>query len=492
MTKMKRSSLTVNDQLTLNMEDRSPFKRTFNFGFNTCHAPLAMRSDMQEQLARAHAELGMRFWRAHGILSDDVGVVTRTSTGRLEYTFSGLKRILDTALRCGVKPFLEISFMPAALARDEKKTITQYPLITSPPKDWLEWKKLIDQLIHFLVETYGILELKRWYFEVWNEPNISFWAGTQDEYFKLYRVAAMALKRVDRDLRVGGPATARAEWVGDLLHFCRKTRTPIDFISTHIYPSDVAFLDSAHGNVQLLGTDFLRDAFRKCRREIDAAGVKLPLIWGEWNSSAGPLHEEHDACNNAALICSTLAGIEEFGDGSLYWNLSDIYEECGYHFKPFHGGYGMYTVDGVAKSAARAFGLWHGLEGDRIGVQGLPTTAARGAFATRHRKSGATGVMLWNHIEPGLKPSPWSITLQMGPSRRRSATVLSIEPQRGSAYETWLALGKPLNLTPAQQQRLEAASQLRSTTSAVDRNGQVHVTVPAGSATRISMITESL
>ena len=486
---MPRPSSRATDEtlLTLDPAERSRFKQAHNFGFNTCHAPIAMRSDVQEQMTRARQELGMRFWRCHATLGDGVGIVTRTGRGRLEYTFSGLKRILAAGLRCGVKPFLELSFMPSALARDPGKTITHYRGITSPPKSWKEWGALIDRLIRFLLETYGAAELRQWYFEVWNEPNIPFWEGTKEEYFQLYRVAALAIKKADGRLRVGGPATARAAWVGDLLRFCRTTRTPIDFTSTHIYPSDVAFVDAAEGEVKLLGTDYLRDAFRAVRREVDAHDRRLPIFWGEWNSSAGPLAENHDTCNNAALICSALAGIEEFADGSLYWNLSDIYEECRYHFAPFHGGYGLYTVDGVAKSSARAFELWQGLRGDRIAVRGLPETASRGAFATQDGEGGALGMVLWNHAEPGRRQAPWKVALQLDGPRPTTVTLDSVRPGHGSAYEIWVALGRPLNLNPGARRRLEAASRMGRRMLAVDGTGRVRLSLAPGEAVRIAV-----
>ncbi|XHR31240.1 MAG: hypothetical protein ACFUZC_11930 [Chthoniobacteraceae bacterium] len=258
--------------LILRANTLGSFRKIGSFGFNTCHSILAMRNDLQEQMGRAHRELGMRYWRCHGMLSDDVGVVARDEKGTLRYTFSGLKRILDQGLSQGLKPFFEVSFMPAALARDASQTICHYRGITSPPRDWEEWRGVIRQLIEFLGRTYGAEELRQWYFEVWNEPNLPFWTGTREEYFQLYRETALALKAFDSGLRIGGPATARGEWVTELLDFCRESRTPIDFISTHIYPSDVAFAPSAEGTVNLSDEQarLLAQASQPMRAEIAA------------------------------------------------------------------------------------------------------------------------------------------------------------------------------------------------------------------------------
>lgn len=440
-----------------------PLRRVWELGFNTCHAPIAMRSDVQEQMRRARTELGMTHWRCHGTLSDDVGVVFKDRDGSLHHCFSGLKRIIDAGLGAGVKPFFELSFMPAVLASDRTRKICHYAGITSPPREFEAWGGLVKSTVAFLVETYGIDEVSTWWFEVWNEPNIPFWSGTQEEYFQLYRSAALAVKAVDARLRIGGPATARAAWVADLLAWCARNGTPIDFVSTHIYPSDVPFMEAAHGDVKLLGMDFIHGHFKRVRDEAVAAGFRGPVIWGEWNSSAGPLMPNHDDCNNAAFIAGALAGIEQWGDGSLYWNLSDIYEECEYHFAPFHGGYGLYTVDGVAKSAARAFGFFRDLLPMRHELDGLPSNASRGGLLTSDKNGRSWALILWNHLADETSPAePWQVEIDLGAASFTEVEQSEILPGAGSAYETWLGQGRPMTLSRAQLAVLRAASEPQS------------------------------
>lgn len=422
-------------------------------GANTCHAPIVMRSDLQAQMARTHRELGFRYWRAHGTLSDDVSVYTLDKKGEPQYTFSGLKRILDAVLASGLKPFLELSFMPSVLSSDVSKTITHYKGTTAPPTDFTQWAALIAEVTRFLAQTYGIEELKTWYFEVWNEPNIPFWTGTQDEYFQLYRHAARAIKAVDADLRVGGPATARGEWIGDFLDDCLAQNTPVDFLSTHIYPSDLAFLDAAEGAIELLGMDFLHQNFKRVHEAVEARFPGLPIIWGEWNSSAGPLAENHDTCENAAVIAAALAGMERWANGSLFWNLSDIYEECQYHFAPFHGGYGLLTVDNIPKSAFRTFEFFNRLEVNALPIEGLPDTAERGAIGSIGENSDRIIMILWNTGALG----DWSTAISL-PAGYSPDALESILPGQGSAYEAWLELGRPMNLSTADTVRLQAAS----------------------------------
>ncbi len=414
---------------------------------------MVMRSDLQSQMRRCRNELGFRYWRAHGTLSDDVSVFTTYPDGKSYYTFSGLKRILDAVLATGMKPFLELSFMPSVLSRDPSQGITHYRGLTAPPADFSRWEALIAETARFLLETYGAGELRTWYFEVWNEPNIPFWVGTQEEYFQLYRHAVRALKAAHPDLRVGGPATARGEWIEDFLDDCARHAAPVDFLSTHIYPSDVAFVDSASGDVKLLGLDFLWQNFERVHAAVQARRPGLPIIWGEWNSSAGPLAENHDTCENAAVIASALAGIERWADASLFWNLSDIYEECEYHFMPFHGGYGLLTVDDVPKSAFRAFEFFERLESHTLLIEGLPTTAERGALGSVSEDGERIAIVLWNTTALG----DWRETV-VPPAGYAPARLERILPGQGSAYESWIALGRPMNLSARQHRELIDAS----------------------------------
>jgi xylan 1,4-beta-xylosidase len=443
----------MDSQLRINPEEISgAMKRVWEFGFNTCHAPLVMRSDLQRQMSLAREQLRMKYWRCHGMFSDDVGIVSGVANGSLQYTFSGLKRILDAALTRGIRPFMELSFMPSLLARDDGETICHYRGIVSPPKHFVQWGELVEKTLRFLAETYGLAELRSWYFEVWNEPNIDFWRGTQLEYFELYRQAALAIKRVDSLLRVGGPATARAAWVKEFLRFCQTTGTPVDFISTHLYPSDVAFTESARGAVQLLGIDFLYEHFRCIQTEVTSMNPGLPIVWSEWNSSAGPFAVNHDDCSNSAIVAAALAGIEEYADGSLFWNLSDIYEEAQYHFAPFHGGYGLFTVDDIPKAAARTFELFARLGDRKLNVTGLPSSKEQGAVASLASNTRECAIVLWNHASV-----EWKLDLSVVSSVAQ-ARLTSIKPARGSAYEAWLDQGAPGNLKSCQHNQLLQAS----------------------------------
>src|SRR5688500_6231985 len=165
----------------------------------SCHAPLALRADWQQQLRRCRSELGFRYVRFHGLLSDDAGTVVEHD-GQLLYSFFNSDQIFDFLLSIGMKPFVELSFMPTALASGSK-TVFHYQGNVTPPKDYKQWAALIRRLVTHWVERYGAREVGKWFFEVWNEPNLkAFWTGSKADYFKLYEVTTEAIKEVDASL----------------------------------------------------------------------------------------------------------------------------------------------------------------------------------------------------------------------------------------------------------------------------------------------------
>src|SRR5918994_1965725 len=218
-------------------EPTTPLPHFWEHTVGSDHAPVALRADWQRQLQRCHEELGFQYVRFHGLLYDDMGTLVREND-KLLYSFFNADQIFDYLLSIGMKPFVELSFMPPTLASG-RKTVFHYQANVTPPKDFKRWASSIREFVAHLVERYGSKEVRQWFFEVWNEPNIKhFWTGTQRDYFKLYRYTAEAIKSVDGSLRVGGPATAKSKWIDEFVDFCEHNHVPLDFISTHHYPTD--------------------------------------------------------------------------------------------------------------------------------------------------------------------------------------------------------------------------------------------------------------
>jgi xylan 1,4-beta-xylosidase len=333
-------------------------------------------AEFLDALTVARRELGVEMVRAHAIYHDDLSVF-RWSRGAPQFDFEHVDRVLDRFLETGLRPVLELSFMPRDLARDPDATVFDYRAVISPPRDWEVWAELNGRLAEHLIGRYGADEVARWAFEVWNEPNLAvFWTGTRDEYLRLYETAARAVKSVDERLRVGGPATAAAEWIDEFAAFAAERGAPVDFVSTHTY-----------GNVPL---DF--------RPALDRHGLGgLPIWWTEWGVGATHFGPIHDAPYGAPFVLRGLKAVQGRLDALAYWVVSDHFEELGRPPRLLHDGFGLLTVGNLRKPRFWALTLAAQLGDDLVAaeIEGDGAESLVDAWAARG-DDGRVDVLLWN------------------------------------------------------------------------------------------------
>jgi xylan 1,4-beta-xylosidase len=346
-------------------------------------------AEFGEALRLAHRELGVEAVRAHAILHDELGVY-REEDGRPIHDFTQIDAVYDELLEIGLRPIVELGFMPHDLAREPQATVFDYRAIVSPPRDWERWSDLIRDLVAHLVARYGADEVRGWAFEVWNEANLSvFWSGSQAEYLRLYEVTARAVKAVDPRLRVGGPASAAAGWIDELLAHCAATGAPLDFLSTHTY-----------GNVPL----DLRPALERRGFAPD-----LPIWWTEWGVNAAHFNPLHDSAYAAAFLVAGVAGVMGRLDALSYWVVSDHFEELGRPPRLLHGGFGLLSVGNLRKPRWWALRMLESLGDERLAIEidGDGARALVDAIATRHA-DGRVSILVWNatidHAKAGGDP----------------------------------------------------------------------------------------
>jgi xylan 1,4-beta-xylosidase len=432
----------------------TPLPHFWEHTVGSCHAALALRSDWQAQLRRCHDELGFRYVRFHGLLCDDMSMLVRYQ-GQLLHSFHNADLVVDFLLGIGMRPFVELSFMPGELASGPQ-TVFHYRGNVSPPRDHRLWAELIGKLVRHWVERYGAAEVRQWYFEVWNEPNLKeFWAGTRQDYFDLYRHTVRAIKAVDPHLPVGGPATAKEEWLEDFLDFCRHHRLPADFVSTHHYPNDVLWFEDQDTETQLANgrRGLLREGARAARRR---AG-DLPLFYTEWNCSSNPRYPPQDEPYAAAFVVKTILETAGLVEVYSFWTFSDIFEENYFPSVPFHGGFGLLNIHGIPKPTYRAFELLHRLGGELVPLTGEHPTVD--AWAVRKR-AGVT-LLLTNHALPRQPIGPEDVRLRLtGAAPPRSVHVERIDADHANAKRAWRELGAPEYLGSREVERFQQASRL--------------------------------
>lgn len=418
------------------------------------HAPLALRADWQRQMKKAREELGFHYVRFHGILSYPMDTLIIHNDEFL-YSFFNADQIYDYLLSIGMKPFIELSFMPLALSSGGK-TVFHYQSNVTPPKNYQDWARLISKFVRHLVERYGIEEVRTWYFEVWNEPNIKhFWSGDRESYFTLYKYTVEAIKEIDAGLRVGGPATAKNEWIEEFVDFCKKNDLPADFVSTHHYPTD-AFGAEGDDTIDMLAKarrsvlrEQTQDAYRRARGK--------PLLYTEWNASSNPRDELHDQSYAAAFVTKTIMEARGLVEAYSFWTFTDIFEENYFPSKPFHGGFGLMNIHGIPKPTYRAYQLLHELDAEILPVDGLHITLD--AWATRGEN--AATVLMTNHALPRhlIETEKVRVTLRNA-SGYASANVKKIDEHNANPKRLWQEMGEPEYLSAEQIEQLKSASQL--------------------------------
>ena len=439
------------------------------------HATLALRADWQGQLKRAHDELGMRHVRFHGILCDDMGTLIDQSD-QFIYSFFNADQIFDFLLSIGMKPFVELSFMPSCLS-SSGQTQFHYRANVSPPRDLAQWSVLIGKIVGHWVERYGLDEVRQWLFEVWNEPNLTaFGSGKQEDYFPLYRYTVEAIKTVDSQLKVGGPATADNAWVDDFLAFCKKNALPVDFISTHHYPTDSFGKPGDDTETQL--ADSKRSVLRDEAREVRRQAGDLPVYYTEWCTSSNPRDPMHDDPYAAAFIVKTVLEQNGLVQGYSYWTFSDIFEENYFPSVPFQGGFGLLNIHGIAKPAYRAYQLLHGLGTELMPLEGQHDTVD--AWLVRDGKSAT--LVLNNFALPRHPIATERVTFTLkGIKTVTSATIRRIDLEHANAKRRWEQMGKPEYLSATMVTELNEVSQLQTETlnvSKLDGETVIEVEMP--------------
>lgn len=425
-------------------------------------ALLALRADWQAQMRKTHAELGVRHVRFHGLLDDEMCTYL-IECDKDVYSFFNIDQIFDFLVSIGMKPFVELSFMPTAL-QSGGDIVFFYKANVTPPRDYAKWADLITRLVKHWVARYGADEVGSWYFEVWNEPDLgAFWKGSQADYFKLYQYTANAIKDVDARLRVGGPATANDEWIPDFLEFCEANKLPLDFVSTHHYPTDALGKPGDDTETQL--SDAPRDVLIRRVRAMRKTVGDRTLCYTEWNSSSNPFFEFHDQPYAAAFLFKNMLDVADLVHCYSWWTFSDIFEENYFSSVPFHGGFGLQTIHGIAKPSYRAMQLLHGLGRSRLPVEGVHATVD--AWAVRADDTHVD-LLLTNHAFPrhaiANEPVTWHAQSARAP---KAAGVRRVDAGHCNSRQAWQDMGSPDYLDARQIAELDQASQLESEPVAV-------------------------
>lgn len=477
-----------------------------------------LRAEWQRQLKTVVDECGFRYIRFHGLFHDDM-CVYRIIDGKEVFNFQYIDDLFDALLKTGIRPVVEFGFMPTDMATGEKTQFWWKGNVT-PPQSWEKWAELIKKVVSHWMERYGLNEIKKWYYEVWNEPNLhpAFWTGGKSGYFKMYEVTVNAVKSINPELKVGGPATSnfvpddrfagdiedkskhmthklenlddgdwQPVWVRDFIEFCSEKNLPVDFFATHPYPTDFALDGHGVTGGRSRNASSTKDDLALMRKIVDEsvyAGAEIILT--EWSSSPSSRDNSHDYAPAAAYIVK--ANIESRGlaDALSYWTFTDIFEECGAGNTAFHGGFGMINYQGIKKPAFYAYKFLN-----MLGDTELET--GDNYIVTRNSDTGKTQLLAWNYESDTMKnavtmthsfdqaeavvakgkKTKFNINLS-GIRKNAPFSVEIVDSENGCAMDLYKKLGYPSSLTPDMIALLKnKADNVKTDIICADENGEL-------------------
>jgi xylan 1,4-beta-xylosidase len=491
--------------VTLTIDAKSPttpFPHFWEQTFGSGRAILALRDDFRYDLAQVKQATSFQSVRFHAIFDDEVGLYdpdrrsiafaqTAGQTGQALdtslYNFTYVDQIYDGLLAAGVKPFVELSFMPRKMSSDPTAShpFWYHPNV-NPPKDYKLWDAMITAFAQHLIDRYGIDQVATWNFEVWNEPNLDFWAGSpkQPTYWQLYDHTARALKAVSPRLQVGGPSTAQAAWVPDFLQHTHDNNVPVDFVSTHVYANDTAD-NVLHLNENVPRDQMVYRAVKMVHDQIAASAYPhIPLIFSEYNASYANEPDVTDSPYIGPWLANNIRLCDGLTQSMAYWSFSDVFEEGGVPRTPFYGGFGLIANDRIPKASFNVFTALHKLGDQRLALD------SDSALATR-TSDGSLVLALWNYAPPYGTGPGYTAPHDPAPSKdfdlhidhlnpHTSATVWRIDDDHSNVLKAFNAMGRPAgSLTQDQIRQLRIAGQMSPPEHLHLDHNNLHLTLPA-------------
>ncbi|WP_150275444.1 GH39 family glycosyl hydrolase [Paenibacillus tepidiphilus] len=443
------------------------YEKHWNITMTAGRAAEGLREDWRRQLSGIRSRIPFRYIRFHGIFNDEMMVYSENADGSPSYNWSYVDKLYDFLLEQGVRPFVELSYMPSQLARS-RETLFWWKGNISPPANPAQWEALIREFIRHCLNRYGAEEVKQWYFEVWNEPDLAgvCWAGSKEEYFAFYESTVHAIKSVMPGLRTGGPAMGYGSlwndtWAEDFLEYCREREVPLDFFSFHIYSEYPKLKSEEDRLTRIMAPSFYKESIDRLRRKMKASLYEeVELHITEWNFSLYDRNLLHDTMFMAPFVIyhtmNTLGDAKAMG----FWSFTDIFEESIVPASPFYGGFGLINRDGLKKPAYYAFELMQKL-GDELLIRG------DGYVGTRTH-DGSMQFLFYHyvHVDQLFASGDWSelsdsaryevfeekgskaFELALGslPGTYKCVTY-RLDREHGSVFDEWVRMGAPHALT---------------------------------------------
>ena len=459
--------------------DQAAFHNQAAYCVGTGRMGLALQKEYQDQLAMVQELCGFKHIRGHGLFSDDMSIYQPYKDAEDQwhdaYCFTYLDRVMDSYLSLGIKPFLELGFMPEKMASGTQ-TIFYWKGNVTPPKDDATWVNMVKATLRHLAERYGEEEVSGWPCEVWNEPNLpGFWENADEEkYHHLYEITAKAVKEALPGMKVGGPAICGGptslDWVRNFLQFCRDQKLPLNFVTRHAYMGNTPEHKGRYLYHEMRTVEDTVAEMEATREIIDSFPEYrgMPMHITEFNTSYNPFCPIHDTNLNAAYIAGLLARLGDVAASYSYWTFGDVFEEQGVPSRPFHGGFGMVANQLIPKPTLWTFAFFNGLRGE-------PVYRDERVVLTRRADGSYEGVA-WNLC----RGSREAVELELAVPAEGCYALLTraVDEEGTNPLKAWHEMGEPASLTQEQLHFLRQAGQPRCASESVEaKDGHATITL---------------
>jgi xylan 1,4-beta-xylosidase len=443
------------------------YKKHWNVTTTAGRAVEGLRDDWRRQLSELKGRIPFEYIRFHGIFNDEMMVYTEEDDGTPVYNWAYVDKLYDFLIELGIRPFVELGFMPTLLSRSNE-TVFWWKGNISPPADQAKWEALVREFVRHCLNRYGVEEVKQWYFEVWNEPDLSgvCWAGSKEEYFSFYESTVRVIKSVLPELKTGGPALGYGSlwndtWAEEFMEYCKRHHVAIDFFSFHIYSEYPQLKAEQNMLTKMMPPTFYKESIHRLQEKMELAAFRdLELHITEWNFSLYDRHLLQDTMFMAPFVMyhamNTLGDVKAMA----FWCFTDVFEESLVPSSPFYGGFGLMNRDGLKKPSYYAFELLQKL-GDEITVKG-------DGYVGTQDKDGSIQILLYHyvHLDHMFSSGDWS---EMSNHNRYSVfeekgskvfqidiphlpgaykcTTYQMDRDHGSVFDEWVRMGAPEILT---------------------------------------------
>jgi xylan 1,4-beta-xylosidase len=453
----------MKEQIIIKEGTEVPFYNNVDYCIGTGRMGLALTEEYQKQLKLVQNEIGFRYIRGHGLFCGDMAIYQEyeeNGVKKAEYNCTYLDRVMDNYQQVGLRPFLELGFMPEKLASGSQ-TVFYWKGNVTPPQNYDNWTDMVQALLRHLMERYGEDEAVQWPVEVWNEPNLNiFWEDADmAEYFKLFEKTFHTVKKVDARFQVGGPAVCGGTdeiWIQKFMEFCRERKLAIDFVTRHHYTIEPPDKDG-HYNYSLLMK--AEDGFanlQTTRNIIDSFPEYkgLPIHITEFNTSYTPQGVIHDTNRNAALIARQLSRLGDVNESYSYWTFGDVFEEAGVPFTPFYGGFGL-TAEGCIPKPT----FWTFVFYKKLKKNGGSCIYRDNNMVLLRKANGDYSGIIWNASEQNALVEAKQVELVL-PAQEKEYCIMTrtVDEEVCNPLKVWHDWGEPAHLKEEQRELLREAA----------------------------------